>query len=225
MAPHVSMPHHHPLSLPSFPFLLLLFLSLSLLCAGWSTGGEEAGVVRPERRRKSAADDGQCGGEGGGNVGQGTGAASPAHARRRTSGPRLSQQGGEPGAMGAQRHGGRRRLVQRHGHPVLLLFFFIFLLPLILFLFFPSNGVARSALAAGAATLARGGVAVQRTAFSDGGGRHQHGHASLGWRLRHGLPGSDRVQWQRSAAPEMAWRAARRWPGQPAGCSSFFSFL
>jgi hypothetical protein len=92
-------------------------------------------------------------------------------------------------------------------------------------LFFPSNGVARSALAAGAATLARGGVAVQRTAFSDGGGRHQHGHASLGWRLRHGLPGSDRVQWQRSAAPEMAWRAACRRPGQPAGCSSFFSFL
>lgn len=125
MAPHVSMPHHHPLSLPSFPFLLL-FLSLSLLCAGWSTGGEEAGVVRPERRRKSAADDGRCGGDGGGNVGQGTGAASPAHARRRTSGPRLSQQGGEPGAVGAQRHGGRRRLVQRRGHPVLLLFFFFF---------------------------------------------------------------------------------------------------
>lgn len=104
-------------------------------------------------------------------------------------------------------------------------FFFLFLLPLLFFLFFPSNGVARSALAASAATLARGGVAVQRTAFSDGGGRHQHGHASLGWRLRHGLPGSDRVQWQRSAAPEMAWRAARRRPGQPAGCSSFFSFL
>ncbi len=126
MAPHVSMPHHHPLSLPSFPFLLLLFLSLSLLCVGWSTGGEEAGVVRPERRRKSVADDGLCGGDGGGNVGQGTGAASPAHARRRTSGPRLSQQGGEPGAVGAQRHGGRRRLVERRGHPVLLLFFFFF---------------------------------------------------------------------------------------------------